>query len=126
MVYPSLLAAQGLKEFRLGCRVINARFIKPLDEDLILEAARDCKVIVTVEENVLAGGFGSAVRELISKHGLTDVQVAGLGIPDEFIEHGSISYLRDKLKLSAAGIKDFARAAYQQFISGKPTLSSLK
>ncbi|MCL5036560.1 MAG: 1-deoxy-D-xylulose-5-phosphate synthase [Chloroflexi bacterium] len=126
MVYPSVLAAQGLKEFRLGCRVINARFIKPLDEELILNAARDCKVIVTVEENVLTGGFGSAVSELISRNGLTDVCVASLGIPDEFIEHGSLSYLRDKLGLSASGIKDFARDAYNRFLTGKPALSSLE
>jgi 1-deoxy-D-xylulose-5-phosphate synthase len=103
-VYPSLEAAQILSEKGVDCTVINARFAKPLDADLIVETAKKVKRLLTVEENTLAGGFGSAVLQSLQAHGLRDVQVRCLGIPDEFVEHAPQSVLRAKYALDASGI----------------------
>jgi 1-deoxy-D-xylulose-5-phosphate synthase len=73
---------------RLDATVINARFIKPLDEDLMLKIAAKHEALVTVEENAVAGGAGSAVNELLAAHGVA-IPVLNLGIPDRFVEHGS-------------------------------------
>ena len=103
-VYPSLEAAQVLSERGVDCTVINARFAKPLDADLIVETAKKVKRVLTVEENTLAGGFGSAVLQLLQARSLRDVQVRCLGIPDEFVEHASQPFLRAKYALDASGI----------------------
>ena len=103
-VYPSLEAAQVLSEKGVDCTVINARFAKPLDADLIVETAKKVKRVLTVEENTLAGGFGSAVLQLLQARSLRDVQVRCLGIPDEFVEHASQPFLRAKYSLDASGI----------------------
>ena len=103
-VYPSLEAAQVLSEKGVDCTVINARFAKPLDADLIVETAKKVKRVLTVEENTLAGGFGSAVLQLLQARSLRDVQVRCLGIPDEFVEHASQPFLRAKYALDASGI----------------------
>jgi 1-deoxy-D-xylulose-5-phosphate synthase len=84
---------------------VNARFVKPLDIELILGLARKTRKIVTVEENVLQGGFGSAVLELLQTHGLDHVNVRCIGLPDEYIEHGPQSILRHKYGLDAEGIE---------------------
>ena len=76
----------------------------PLDRKMILELAGRIKRIVTVEENVLSGGFGSGVLEVIQEAGLCDVAVHTLGIPDEFVEHGSQAVLRSRYGLDASGI----------------------
>ena len=75
-----------------------------MDVDLLLDAARRTGRIVTVEENVLAGGFGSAVLEAISDAGMDDVSVHRIGMPDEFIEHGTAADQRHRLELDAEGI----------------------
>ena len=103
-VYPSLEAAQVLSEKGVDCTVINARFAKPLDADLIVETAKKVKRVLTVEENTLAGGFGSAVLQLLQARSLRDIQVRCLGIPDEFVEHASQPFLRAKYALDASGI----------------------
>lgn len=94
-----LLEAQGI---RAG--LINARFIKPLDEQLIRRLSREVGIIVTVEDNILAGGFGSAVLEYISEKNLNWVKVLRLGYPDQFIEHGTREQLVEKYKLTAGSI----------------------
>lgn len=103
-VYPALDAAKLLAERGINATVVNARFVKPLDQDLILKVARRTGVLVTVEENALAGGFGSAILELLEAEGLTGIKVKRIGIPDFFIEHGSQSQLRKDLSLDAHGI----------------------
>ena len=103
-VYPSLKAAQVLSEKGVDCTVINARFAKPLDADLIVDIAKRVKRVLTVEENTLAGGFGSAVLQMLQARCLRDVQVRCLGIPDEFVEHASQPFLRAKYALDASGI----------------------
>jgi len=112
-VYPALEAAESLKQAGISAGVINARFVKPLDEELILSAARRTGIIVTVEENALQGGFGSAVLELLYDNGMQNVRVKRLGIPDRYIEHGSQAQLRKDLGIDADGIA----AATKAFVS---------
>ena len=107
-VYPALDAAAQLDQQGLKATVVNARFVKPLDENLILTLADRIGRVITVEENVVAGGFGSAVLELLADKGLTEVAVKRLGIPDVFVEHGSPAILRQKYGLDAAGILESA------------------
>jgi 1-deoxy-D-xylulose-5-phosphate synthase len=99
-------AAKELSLSGIESTVVDARFAKPLDEELITGLARRIKHIVTVEENVLTGGFGSSVARLLQESGITDVNVKNLGVADEFVEHGSQSILRSKYNLDAKGIAD--------------------
>jgi 1-deoxy-D-xylulose-5-phosphate synthase len=85
--------------------VVNARFAKPLDSELILEIAKTHRLIVTVEEAYLAGGFGSAVMELLEAHGLQDqVKVVRMGVPDKIVTHGDAKLLLSKYGLDPDGI----------------------
>ena len=102
-VHYTLQAAQELENQGYQATVVNARFVKPLDESLILNLAARRGRVLTVEENVVQGGFGSAVLELLSDHDLM-VPVKRLGIPDQFLEHGAPDILRQKYGLDAAGI----------------------
>jgi 1-deoxy-D-xylulose-5-phosphate synthase len=104
MVKPSLEAAERLQAEGTSAAVVNARFVKPLDEELILKMAKRTGRIVTVEEHALQGGFGSAVLECIDDHRLTGVKTHRIGLPDRFIEHGTQSLLRQKYGLDADGI----------------------
>ncbi|HEY3426476.1 MAG TPA: 1-deoxy-D-xylulose-5-phosphate synthase [Negativicutes bacterium] len=104
-----LLAEQGI---RAG--VVNARFIKPLDEQIIRCLARDVGRIVTVEDNMLAGGFGSTVLESINSQNLNWVKILRLGLPDHFVEHGTRTQLLDKYGLTVEKIT----AAVSVFMKG--------
>jgi 1-deoxy-D-xylulose-5-phosphate synthase len=115
VVHPCLDAAQLLAADGIEAAVIDARFIKPLDTALLFEWAQKCGRILTVEENVLMGGFGSAVMEAVVSNGL-DIPVERVGIPDSFVEHASLPELRASLGLDAAGI---ARAAARMAADGK-------
>ncbi|MEE8373562.1 MAG: 1-deoxy-D-xylulose-5-phosphate synthase [Dehalococcoidia bacterium] len=101
-VAPSVDAARDLSEQGMSCAVIDARFAKPLDSDLIVALANRTKRVVTVEENVLAGGFGGAVAAMVSD--IADVRVLRIGLPDEFIGHGAQGILRSSYSLDAKGI----------------------
>ncbi len=103
-VAPSLQAAEELAQHDISAAVINARFAKPLDADLIIRTARRVKYLVTVEENVLNGGFGSGVLELLQEAGLSGVPVKNIGLPDGFVEHGTPAILRARYGLDAPGI----------------------
>jgi 1-deoxy-D-xylulose-5-phosphate synthase len=103
-VYPALKAAENLGKQGFSATVVNTRFIKPLDENLILTLAAAHGRLLTVEENVAAGGFGSAVLELLADRDLFGVAVKRLAIPDSFVEHGSQDVLRQKYGLDADGI----------------------
>ena len=100
----SLEAADQLSERGIECGVIDAVFVKPLDSDLILQAARSVGRVVTVEENVLAGGFGSAVLEALAEADMSSVEVLRIGMPDSFIEQGTADDQRRKLQLDSEGI----------------------
>jgi len=114
-VQPALQAAELLKERGITVSVVNARFVKPLDRDLILAEAKRTGALLTVEENALQGGFGSAILELLEEERITDVRIKRLGIPDQFVEHGSQSQLRKDLGLDAEGIA----AAAEAFLAAK-------
>ena len=103
-VMPALEAAEQLALWGIDAMVINARFAKPLDTELILDAVNQTKKIVIVEENVLSGGFGAAVLESLEKAAISDVRVKRLGIPDEFVTHGKQDLLRSLYHLDALGI----------------------
>ena len=105
MVYPAMSAAENLVKEGIDATVVNARFVKPIDADLILGIAETHRLIVTVEEAYLAGGFGSAVLELLEEHGLQDkVKVVRMGVPDKIITHGDAKLLLAKYGLDADGI----------------------
>jgi len=104
-VAPSVEAAQRLSQSGISCTVVNARFVKPLDSSLILDLARYTKKMVVIEENAIAGGFGSAVLELVESSGTYDVHVELVGLPDKFVEHGPQQLLRAKYNLDAEGIE---------------------
>lgn len=117
MVYPALEAAEMLKKDNISATVINCRFLKPLDEELILNNIENNKII-TVEENSVIGGLGSAVLELLNKN-KTRIQktppfeggvgVVVVGVPDHFIEHGDSKILLEKIGLDANGIYQQAK-----------------
>jgi 1-deoxy-D-xylulose-5-phosphate synthase len=87
-----------------GVSVVNARFIKPLDETMLERIGRSARAIITVEDNTVRGGFGSAVLEFLASRDLKpDVRV--LGIPDEFMEHAEVPSLHRKAGIDVAGIK---------------------
>jgi len=105
LVHPALEAAELLSKEGVRAAVVNARFVKPLDGDLILEWGRRCGAVVTAEDGCLAGGFGSAVTEMLADRGaVADVKLKRLGYPDEYVEHGTPQQLLDKYNLNAAGI----------------------
>ena len=90
MVSVAMRAAMALMEKGVSCGVIDARFIKPLDENMLRAAAEKYGLLVTLEDNVVTGGFGSAVNERLHAWGLT-TDVLNLGVPDRFIEQGTVS-----------------------------------
>ncbi|OHB89548.1 MAG: 1-deoxy-D-xylulose-5-phosphate synthase [Planctomycetes bacterium RIFCSPHIGHO2_02_FULL_50_42] len=104
MVYPSFRAAEILGRDGMEVAVINARFAKPLDKELILEIVRTHPIVFTVEDHALAGGFGSAVLEMLSDEGADVKKIRRLGIPDKFIEQGSREELLRDLGLDEGGI----------------------
>ncbi len=102
IAYEALEAANEL-ERRISVCVVNCRFVKPLDEKKIVSLANKIKKIITIEENTIKGGFGSAVLELLEKNNIkADVKM--IGIPDKFIEHGSQEQLRKETGLSKSNI----------------------
>jgi 1-deoxy-D-xylulose-5-phosphate synthase len=108
-VHPALAAAELLQAEGIPVRVINARFVKPLDAELICDTAQEIRKLITVEENALMGGFGSAVLELLAGRGVTGVTVRRLGIPDEFVQHATQRELRRLYGIDAQGIAAAAR-----------------
>lgn len=109
-----LAARQKLAGEGMDVGVVNARFVKPLDKKLILELLQNSPYVVTVEEAALAGGFGSAVLELASEHGINTSHLRRLGIPDEFVEHGDRPELLAKLGLDCDGIAQTCQRMAQQ------------
>ncbi len=116
MVVPALEAAENLEVSGIKAGVINARFVKPLDEELILRSIAG--TVVTVEENALQGGFGSAVLEMFEEHDVT-CRIKRIGVPDKYVEHGSQGELRSELGLDAAGIEKVVKV----FVNSMPSIA---
>ncbi len=108
MVEPALQAAEKLAEEGISLAVVDARFVKPLDKDLLFAEAQRTGVVMTAEENALQGGFGAAVLEALADEGLNP-RLLRFGIPDGFVEQGSQAELRHELKLDADGMVERIR-----------------
>jgi len=104
MVNPALKAAKKLEKDGISLAVVNARFAKPLDEEMILRFARKGRVIMTAEEGVTAGGFGSAVRELLDREKKFDVRFKSIGIPLEIYPLAKADQIKKKFRLDEKGI----------------------
>jgi 1-deoxy-D-xylulose-5-phosphate synthase len=103
LAFGSMLAQALLAAQQLDATVANMRFVKPLDEALVLQLAREHSLLVTVEENTVQGGAGSAVAECLQQHGVI-IQLLQLGLPDTFLEHGEPSQMLANCGLDAAGM----------------------
>jgi 1-deoxy-D-xylulose-5-phosphate synthase len=109
MVYPALAARDILAHegYRIG--VVNARFIKPLDTELLRQVTHETAALITLEEHAVAGGFGSAINEWCHDQGLF-LPVFNAGLPDEFIDQGSTDYYWNLYELNGEGIARRVRA----------------
>ncbi len=117
MVYPALDAAETLAAKGVECTVLNARFINPLDEKLILDSVAKTGRAVTVEEHMISGGFGARALALIEKMMPKGAKVKTLGVPDRFIEHGVRSELLEMLGLTAEGIAGSIKDGFPELFS---------
>ncbi len=118
-VWPSMEAAEILAKEGINVAVVNGRFIKPLDDELIQQFCKPYAKVITVEEGSLAGGFGSAIMERCQELGIDDVQFHRVGIPDEYVHHGTQDVLRAQYDLHAEGIANRVR----EFVSRKRHLT---
>ncbi|MBN1398848.1 MAG: 1-deoxy-D-xylulose-5-phosphate synthase [Bacteroidetes bacterium] len=109
MVQNSLSAAELLDKEGINAEVVNMRFVKPVDEELLQSIAQRIRVFVTVEENVVNGGFGSSVLEAFSRLGVSDISIRLHGLPDQFIEHGTPAELHRLVKLDPSGITEIVK-----------------
>jgi len=114
-VIPALKAAQDLSQLGIEAAVVNARFVKPLDRELLLELLARIPSLITVEDHVLDGGFGSAVLELLADEGIADVKVRRLGVPDRFTPQGTQEELRKMCGID----KDAIAQAALQMVRGE-------
>ncbi len=112
MVGPALEAAEMLKRSHVDVEVINARFVKPLDKMMLEETLSRIKRVVTIEEGVASGGFGSAVAEFIVREKIKNITLEMIGLPDEFVEHGDRTELLNKYNLNAEGITNLIRTEF--------------
>ncbi|MEW6556838.1 MAG: transketolase C-terminal domain-containing protein, partial [Elusimicrobiota bacterium] len=101
MVEPAISVAKKISNTNFSCGVVNVRFVKPLDVELIKQIAKKVKGIITIEENIISGGFGSAVCELLETE---DVKIHRIGLPDKFVEHGKQTEIRERYGLTTDGI----------------------
>ena len=123
-VYPSLIAANRLAHEGVQCTVVSARFAKPLDAALIKESVETTGRVITVEENSLIGGFGSGVLELLAASRV-DAKVECVGLPDNFVEHGSQDLLRLRYEMDSAGIVRRVKLAFPELFAGASTRGRL-
>lgn len=112
MVKVALTVREKLKEKGFFCSLVNARFVKPIDEEQIHRACKNHRLIVTMEENVASGGFGDRVREFVDSLG-AETKVLGIAIPDEYVEHGNVELLKQETGIDAASVEEKVAAAWQ-------------
>ncbi len=113
MVSAALETSKLLEKENINSWVINSRFVKPLDKELFKNLSTQVKKIITIEEGVLEGGFGSAVLELLEELGIKNIEVKRFGLPDEFIEHGKREELLKKYNLTPEAIADYIKKSHQ-------------
>lgn len=112
MVKVAFTVRERLKEKGFSCSLANARFVKPIDEELIREACRNHRLIVTMEENVASGGFGDRVREFVDSLGV-ETKVLGIAIPDEYVEHGNVELLKQETGIDAVSVEEKVTALWR-------------
>jgi len=113
MVYPALAAARLLENEGLSLAVVNARFVKPLDEDILLRFAGPGRTIVTVEEGVQAGGAGSAVREFLDREKRYGIRFKSIGLPLDLFPVGKSEEIRRMLGLDVDGLVERFREVFR-------------
>jgi 1-deoxy-D-xylulose-5-phosphate synthase len=117
-VYRALKVAEKLAQEGLDCAVVNARYAKPLDRELIIKQCRRTRNMLTVEESSLNGGFGSSVLELLSSADVpSNIKLLNLGLPDRFIEHGSQDILRSLAGIDEEGIIQFIKMNFSELFA---------
>jgi 1-deoxy-D-xylulose-5-phosphate synthase len=113
MVYTALEAAKILEDEGISLAVIDAKFAKPLDEKKIFEFAKPGRTIITAEEGIVAGGFGSAVRELLDERKLFDARFKAIGLPLEIYTVGKVRQIKKMFRLDPAGLAEQIREFYR-------------
>lgn len=112
MVKVALTVRDRLKEKGIACSLVNARFVKPIDEALIAKLSKENRLIVTMEENVASGGFGERVRAYVDA--LEEAaDVLTIAIPDEYVEHGNVELLKQEVGIDAASVEEKVASAYR-------------
>jgi 1-deoxy-D-xylulose-5-phosphate synthase len=109
MVDMSIKAREELLKENIDLEIVNMRFIKPLDSAILLDIFSRHMKVITLEDNVITGGFGSAVLEFMNQNQIRDVDVLVHGLPDRFINHGTPEQLYAELKMDSAGIASIVR-----------------
>ena len=120
MVKMAMKAREILALENIDVEVVNARFIKPVDGELLKDVFARHKKVMTIEDNVIIGGFGSAVLEFMNQNGIKDADVLVHGLPDRFIEHGKPDELYEELKMDGKGIASIIK----DFLFSKEKVSS--
>jgi 1-deoxy-D-xylulose-5-phosphate synthase len=115
MVKTAKEVREELKEIGYNCSLVNARFVKPIDEDNILELVGEHKLIVTLEENVKNGGYGEKVLQFISEYGIK-INILIIAIPDEYVEHGNVEILKKEVGIDKESIIKRIISAYVKCI----------
>lgn len=118
LAFGSMLAVALEVGEQLDATVINMRFIKPIDTEMIIQMAQEYDLLVTVEENTVQGGAGSAVTETLTAHGITQA-VLQYGLPDEFIPHGDRQDMLNDAGMTAQGLSAFILGHLQKHETGK-------
>ena len=113
MVKTAQIVRARLKEEGYECSLINARFAKPLDEETLLSLAKDHRLIVTLEENVITGGMGEHVIRFYQDRRIT-LPVLAVAIPDEYVEHGNVSILYREVGIDADTVTERVKQAWEQ------------
>lgn len=103
MVKTAVTVRRALKDMGYSCSLVNARFVKPIDEEMVREMAQSHKLLVTMEENVESGGFGEKVRECLDEL-QTSCRLLSIAIPDEYVEHGNVSLLYQEVGIDADSV----------------------
>ncbi|MFH1729131.1 MAG: 1-deoxy-D-xylulose-5-phosphate synthase [Pseudomonadota bacterium] len=125
-VWPANEAASKLEKDGIKSDLINCRFIKPFDTELLIKLSKNCKAIVTVEENVLAGGFGSSVLEVINDLNIPSKPLLRIGVKDEFVCQGSQAELREIYEIDAQGIYKRTKSFWNSLYPEKQQLHKTK
>ena len=113
MVQTAEKVREALKEAGYSCTLVNARFVKPIDEENIRELCKEHKLLVTMEENVASGGYGEKVRGFADDNEL-GAEILTIAIPDEYVEHGNVDILKREVGIDAVTIADKVMKIYAE------------